>query len=326
MIARYFSQGLLDSSAGLIDVGIGDDCAVLSVPAGQRLALSMDTLVAGRHFPHDAMADDIAYRAVAVAASDLAAMGATPLAATLALTLPSADQVWIKSFSQGLGAALRDCQLSLIGGDTTQGPLCISVQVHGLLPNEKSLLRSGAQIGDSIFVSGCLGDAAAALALFSQQLHTDTAGQEYLQQRFYRPQPRLALGQALLSVASSAIDISDGLLADLGHITARSGVAARIYSERLPLSRVLSAHPDRAQAFSWALAGGDDYELCFTVSPRHLSTLESVASQCNISLTAIGTILPASSGRPENGVECIGSDGKPVTIAVSGYQHFTEDQ
>ena len=317
IISRFFSD--LAGESGAIDVGVGDDCALLKIPPGQRLAMSIDTVVEGRHFPASAAVEDIAYRAVAVAASDLAAMGATPLAATLALALPGADESWLQQFSRGLRAALGAFDLSLIGGDTTRGPLTITVQVHGLLPDDRALLRSGAKPGDRVFVSGNLGDAAAALAMFAGELDVDPSQREYLYRRFYRPSPRLDLGCALLPVAASAIDISDGLLADLGHILECSGVGARVYVDRLPLSGALQSHSDRRSVVQWALTGGDDYELCFTVAEDCVSRLEAIAAQCDVSLTEIGEIVAGA------GLQCLDADGEPVALETAGYQHFSEE-
>ena len=314
IIARFFTEDT--GNADGVDLGVGDDCALLSIPPGQRLALSIDTAVAGRHFPHDAAAADIAYRTVAAATSDLAAMGATPVAATLALTLSQVDQPWLEQFSRGLQQAMQDFGMALVGGDTTRGPLTITVQVHGFVPDRQAMLRSGARVGDRIFVSGCLGDAAAALQLFAGELTLDQAQADYLYRRFYRPQPRLALGRALLPLASSAIDISDGLLADLGHVAAASGVAAQIVLDRIPLSDVLNAHKHSEAIMRGVLSGGDDYELCFTVPEISVDKLEDVARQCQLRLTEIGRMVEGS------GVLCLDNDNKPVPVEVAGYQHF----
>lgn len=300
-----------------VELGVGDDCALLTIPADRQLAVSVDTLVAGRHFPDDAPAEQLGWRALAVAASDLAAMGATPLAATLALTLPAADSAWLQAFSHGLHTALLAFDIALAGGDTTQGPLSLTVQVHGLVPSGQALLRSGARPGEQIFVSGSLGDARAALSLLAGELELDARQADYLQQRFYRPQPRLRLGQALVGLASSAIDISDGLVADTGHIAERSGVGAQLYLERLPLSATLQ-QLDRRQALHWAATGGDDYELCFTLPPQRAPELTALAQQCDIALTCIGEIVAGS------GVRLIDAEGRTVDLGRSGYQHFAE--
>jgi len=262
LIARYFSAlGRGDA----VDLGVGDDCAILRLPPGQRLATSMDTLVAGVHFPEDAFPEDIGYRAVAVATSDLAAMGASPLAMTVALTLPEADDFWLTTFSEGLAAAVSQYKLPLVGGDTTKGPLAITVQVFGALPGDSALLRSGATPGDLVYVSGTPGDAAGGLAFLQERWQPEPEHAEYLLGRFYRPTARLELGVELLGSATAAIDISDGLLADAGHIASASGVKINIESALLPLSAALASHSNREKALQWALCGGDDYELCFTL-------------------------------------------------------------
>lgn len=329
IIARFFDdQGKVatDVDAGMkagpdlgVELGVGDDCALLSVAPGQQLALSMDTLVAGRHFPLDARPEDIGYRALAVATSDLAATGAKPYAATLALTLPEADTRWLQAFSAGLHQGLADFSMRLVGGDTTRGPLSITLQVHGTVPSGAALLRHGASVGDSVYVSGWLGDACAALQVFNGQGRFSPSHQAYLRQRFYRPTPRLALGEALRGIASSAIDISDGLVADLGHIAERSGVAAEIVLPDLPLSAALTDCDDREQVLAWAATGGDDYELCFTVSPQREAQLAAIADRCGVSLCRVGSILPGT------GVQVVDGNGQPISFAHSGYQHFTTE-
>lgn len=339
IIARYFSDILpacsdnhSTNSAASVELGVGDDCAILSLPNEHRLALSIDTVIAGRHFPANARAFDIAQRAVAAAVSDLAAMGATPLAFTLALSLPEVDSDWLQPFSDGLRKAAHTYAMPLIGGDTTKGPLTITVQVHGTLPAGCSLKRSGARIGDQLFVSGTLGDGAAALALVqhpeqfgSAQLSPEQ--QAYLRQRFYAPAARVNLGQYLLNVASAAIDISDGLLADLGHICTASGLGARIQQDKLPLSPALLAmaacqSPGNNRddilgcALDYALRGGDDYELCFTLAEHQCQTAIEAAAKLGVAITKIGEIVAGDS------VVCLDKDAKPVHFTHNGYQHF----
>ena len=222
LIARYFSSL---GRGEAVDLSVGDDCAILRLRQGERLATSTDTLVPGVHFPEDAFPEDIGFRAVAVAVSDLAAMGARPIGMTLALTLPVLDDFWLNAFSQGLAAAVSAFNIPLVGGDTTRGPLTMTVQVMGAVPEGEALMRGGARVGDGVYVSGTLGDAAGALAFMEDNWQPKAEHAEYLLARFYRPSPRLELGWALLGVASSAIDISDGLMADAGHIAAASGVA-----------------------------------------------------------------------------------------------------
>jgi len=310
LIARYFSAFGAGSAVAL---GVGDDCAILALEPGERLATSVDTVVLGVHFPQESLPEDVGYRAVAAAASDLAAMGARPLGMTLALTLPAADELWLHSFSQGIGAAASDLALPLVGGDTTRGPLTITVQVFGALPAGTALLRGGAQPGDGVYVSGTLGDAAGGLAVLEGRYRPDPDAAEYLERRFFRPTPRLTLGMLLLGAghgksgevgarASAAIDISDGLLADAGHIAAASGVRIEFDAVLLPLSPALAAHPDRDQALRWALAGGDDYELCFCLPPG-----AAVPTGC----TRIGEVVAGE------GVTCPGFQD-----LAAGYNHF----
>jgi len=299
LIARYFSAF---GAGPAVALGVGDDCAILCLKPGERLATSVDTVVAGVHFLEESLPEDVGYRAVAAAASDLAAMGARPLGMTLALTLPDADELWLHSFSQGVGAAAKDLALPLVGGDTTRGPLTITMQVFDALPAGKALLRGGAKPGDAVYVSGTLGDAAGGLAVLQGGYRPDPDTAEYLEQRFFRPSPRLALGMLLLDDASAAIDISDGLLADAGHIAAASGVRIEFDAGLLPLSPALAAHPDRDQALRWALAGGDDYELCFCLPPG-----AAVPTGC----TRIGEVVAGE------GVTCPGFQD-----LAAGYNHF----
>jgi thiamine-monophosphate kinase len=299
LIYRYFSAL---GRGPAVDLSVGDDCAILRLGEGERLATSVDTLVSGVHFLEDSFPEDIGFRAVSVAASDLAAMGARPLGMTVALTLPEADEFWLNSFSQGLAAAVSEYELPLVGGDTTRGPLTITVQVMGALPLGEGLLRSGAQVGDDIYVSGTLGDAAGGLAFLLGECQFGPDEAEFLVGRFNRPRPRLALGQKLLGHASAAIDISDGLLADAGHIAAASGVKLVIEPGLLPLSPALASCDADKQARLWALTGGDDYELCFCLSPE-----KPVPAGC----TRIGQV---HSGE---GVDC----GLDLDLP-RGYQHF----
>jgi thiamine-monophosphate kinase len=301
LISRYFSA--LGRGAA-VDLSVGDDCAILRLGEGERLATSVDTMVAGVHFLPDSFPEDIGYRAVSTAASDLAAMGARPLGMTVALTLPAADELWLNAFSQGLSAAVAEYRLPLVGGDTTRGPLTISVQVMGALPMDQALLRSGARVGDEVYVSGPLGDAAGALAILQDQWQPAPHHAEYLLDRFNRPRARIDLGLALLGRASAAIDISDGLLADAGHMAAASGVKICIDADLLPLSPALSSHPGREKIMQWALTGGDDYELCFCLP---------AGAQPPAGTTRIGHVAAGA------GVDC----GLQIDIPP-GYQHFSD--
>lgn len=308
VIYRWFAGfGAGDAVA----LGIGDDAAMLDVPAGYQMVVSTDTLVKGVHFPPETLPEDIAYRAVATAASDLAAMAAEPLAMTLALTLPEADDLWLHGFSQGLADAVADTGLPLVGGDTTQGPLTLSVTVMGAVPKGRALLRSGAQVGDRLWVTHTLGDAAAALALLQGEL-ADTwlpefDHQDWLIHRFNRPTPRLELALGLRAHATACIDISDGLLADARHIADASGVALYIEAQQIPLSAPLISCPDRDLAMRWALTGGDDYELLFTLPP---------ALDAPPGCTLIGEV------RSGSGVHCDHPAARPGAGGHLGYAHF----
>ena len=284
---------------------IGDDCAVLQPVPDTDLAISIDTQVESVHFPVGGPPDQIAWRATAAALSDLAAMGAVPLGVTLGLTLPEADDAWLERFADGLGRCLREHDCDLLGGDTTRGPLTVTVQVLGELPRGRALYRSGASVGDEVFVSGYTGDAAAALAYMAGTWPGSAEYGDHLLQCYYQPRARLALGRQLLDVASSAIDISDGLLADASHVCERSGVGMEIDVLALPLSDALRSVPRREQALDWALGGGDDYQLLFTVNPQRI---EAVPAGCH----AIGRVVSGS------GVRCEHVPTQP------GYAHFQQ--
>lgn len=290
LIRRYFTPSSLSEH---VVAGVGDDCAVLKIPAACELAVSVDTQVVGVHFNADADPASIASRALRCAASDLAAMGAEPLGFTLALTLPSVNLDWLEKFSQGLLQTAQQLQCPLIGGDTTRGPLCITVQVHGSLPSGKALRRSGAKVGDAVWVSGTLGDGAAALALIEKNIMVSQQAENYLLQRFYHPDVDFSLSVQLRDIANSCIDVSDGLFADLGHICSASSVSANIELEKLPIALEWRSSVSEQQAQHWALTGGDDYRLCFTASPQHATVLQSL-----------------------HGVTCIGHIVEGVGIAV----------
>ncbi len=315
LIRQFFCRDSGPDGRGVV-LGIGDDCALLQVPEGKQLAVSLDTLVADVHFPATAAPGLIAERALRVNLSDLAAMGAEPLWFTLGLTLPASDTNWLRDFSQGLFRVADEYKIKLVGGDTTRGPLAFSIQVHGAVTPGQALLRSGAKPGDQVFVTGPVGDGAAALAIIQQQLvDVDSAAYNYLLNRYYRPEPQLKAGRLLAGIASAALDISDGLMADLGHICTRSGVGAEIVAERLPLSDAVSRYVDPQQALNWALSGGDDYQLCFTVPEAKVGLVEALARQHRLPLTAIGRIVDGT------GVRCLWQ-GRPLMVAQTGYQHF----
>ncbi|MFT5483305.1 MAG: thiamine-monophosphate kinase [Halieaceae bacterium] len=315
LINQYFAR-LASRHADRVQVPIGDDCAIVQLPPEQRLAVSVDTMVAGIHFPAEASADQVAQRAVAAALSDLAAMGATPLGITLSLTLRQADQTWLEDFSRGLEQVLDRYQVPLLGGDTTRGPITVGVQVLGTVPTDQCLTRQGARAGDKVYVSGTLGDGAAALALIENRAKfTDSV---YLLYRFYQPSARIELGRALLQLASAAIDISDGLLADVGHIARRSMVGIRLNIDQLPQS---TAVVDHADALIWALTGGDDYELCFTAAADHHAKILSISASLGVAITEIGEVYTGS------GINCVDANGDTLTaeqmgLTRGGFEHF----
>ncbi len=298
-------------------LGIGDDAALLQVPLGQQLVVSTDTLVAGRHFPENTSPADIAYKALAVNLSDLAAMGAEPAWILLALTLPSVDEIWLNEFSQGFFSLMRHFRLQLVGGDMTCGPLTITVQALGFVPAGKALCRLGAMPGDRIYVSGTLGDAGLALAYLHEETSLALTQHQiqWLMQRLNRPEPRVELGLALRNIATSAIDISDGLVADLGHILLANQLGATIQLADLPLSASLR-QLSQEQVWQFALSAGDDYELCFTVPASSEIALQSHLKAINSSCTCIGRI------KKEPGLSMIREDGFLLVLEKSGFQHF----
>ncbi len=308
LIERYFRRPA-PGGAG-VEVGVGDDGAIVRLPPGRELVVVVDTLVAGVHFPAEMTPPDVGYRALAVNLSDVAAMGAEPAWMTLALTLPAPDADWLEGFAAGLWDLAERHGVALIGGDTTRGPLTVSVQVLGHLPAGTRLLRGGARAGDRVFVSGTPGDAAAGLGLRTP----DTDAERRLRTRFLRPEPRLGLGLALAgraSAAIAAIDVSDGLLADLAHICEASGVGAVIEEERLPLSAALLEVAGRERAAELALTGGDDYELCFTLPPE----VEADDLSADVPVTAIGVVTA------EPGIR-LRRHGRDVPLPAGGYRHF----
>ncbi|MBR9912707.1 MAG: thiamine-phosphate kinase [Gammaproteobacteria bacterium] len=316
LIERCFRQrsALPDS----VIAGIGDDCALLQVPVDSQLAVSMDTLVAGVHFPADASPALIGERALRVNLSDLAAAGAEPLWFTLGLTLPKSDAGWLDEFATGLLRVADQYGIALVGGDTTRGPLAITIQVHGAVPRGGGLLRSRARAGDRIYVTGPLGDGAAALALLQGAPVREPAQREYLLGRYYQPVPQIQAGLHLRQLANAAIDVSDGLLADLGHICRQSGVGARVQLSQLPASSSVLANFDRQQVRQFALSGGDDYQLCFTVAEENVPRLQQLLQRGEMTATAIGEITAAM------GLVCVDGD-KEVVPGASGFQHFASD-
>ena len=294
----------------------GDDAALIAVAAGMELAVSVDALVAGRHFFEDADAYGVGWKCLAVNVSDMAAMGATPRWATLALTLPAVDAQWLADFARGFLALAADEGIDLIGGDTTRGPLCVCVQIMGEVPRGEALRRSGARAGDDLWVSGTLGDAALALAHARGDFRLHADDFEYACKRLHQPQPRVALGRGLLGRATSAIDVSDGLVGDVGHIAAASEVRASIRWDSIPLSMVGMRYADHPLVRQAALAGGDDYELAFTAPASVRQEIDALAAQVGVGVTRIGMMESGS------GVVVLDRQGEPISLTESGFDHF----
>ena len=314
LIRTYFAA--LGSHREDVYLGVGDDCALLAVPAGQQLAVSIDTLASGVHFLSDCDPEAIGHKCLAVGLSDLAAMGAEPAWATLALTLPPAlpreSPHWLPAFARGFGDLAARYGVALVGGDTTSGPLSITVQVHGLIPPGAAIRRSGARAGDLVCVSGTLG--AAGLAL--RTLLAGQAPPPALRARLERPTPRVALGLALRGLASAMIDCSDGLAADLGHLLAASGLGAEVDLAALPLDPAVAAAVAVDRDWGLPLAAGDDYELCFCLPPGYRERLQALTAEGGCPVTPIGRI----GTRP--GLVCRLPDGAVFTPARAGFDHF----
>ncbi len=311
LIRRYFTAPADDD----VVVGVGDDAAVLTVPPGMHLVVTTDTLVAGVHFPEHTHPADIGHKALAVNLSDLAAMGAAPVWFTLNLTLPHADPAWLEPFSAGLLRLAREHQIHLVGGDTTRGPLTLTVSAFGLVPTGQALLRAGAHPGDGIYVTGMLGDAAVGLRFLHDGLVLPEEYRAAVLARLNRPVPRVREGQALRGLASACIDVSDGLLADLGHILEASGQGATIELKRLPVSPAFDAAFAQL-GWSVALAGGDDYELCFTVPAAREPALHAASARFACGVARIGQI------EAEPGLRVRDEKGDLFRYETVGYNHF----
>lgn len=311
LIENIFKRASMASIEGRQDLilGIGDDCAQVQVPEGQHLVFSMDTLVEGRHFPFDADPAAIGYRAVASCVSDLAAMGAKPAFFTLGLTLPDSDPQWLAAFAEGMAELAEPIGLVLVGGDTTKGPLTISLQVHGYIEPEFVVSRAGAKQGDDIYVTGELGDAAAAVPIMTGEMMVKGDLYEHFYDAYWRPESRLIAAMALKRVVTSMLDISDGLVQDIQHILKASGVGAHIDSSLIPISDVLKQwQPD--SALQLALTGGDDYELCFSAPVSAREEILLITQTLHLPCRKIGQIT-------ETGFTVEGYDGQ-----FEGWQHF----
>lgn len=313
IIRTFFARQALTRDD--VVLGIGDDAAVLQVPAGQQLVMSTDLLVSGVHFFERTDAESIGHKALAVNLSDLAAMGATPAWFTLTLSLPRAEPAWLEGFCQGLFALARQHKLQLVGGDTTRGPLTVGIQICGFVPPGQALTRAGARPGDRVYVTGQLGDAGVGLRHAQGTLDLPEPYRIHVLERLNRPQPRVAAGLGLRGVASACIDISDGLAADLGHVLAASAVGARIELPRLPVS---PAYDCAFAQYRWdlALAAGDDYELCFTVPPAQESAFRQASTRFGVACTHIGDI------EAEPGLRMMDESGQLYRPGHLGYDHF----
>lgn len=312
IVRKYFTR-----PAPTAVLGVGDDCALLRPRHGMMLAISTDMLLAGRHFLAGADPGKLGHKALAVNLSDLAAMGADPRWATLALALPKADEKWIAAFAEGFFGLAERWEMELIGGDTTRGPLAIAITVIGEVPPDLALRRDAALAGDDVWLSGATGEASLALAHLKGRVRLKGAARMACLTRLHTPEPRVELGGRLRGLARSAIDVSDGLLADLGHILEASGVGAELAWEKFPRAPAIAACADPALARECVLAGGDDYELVFTAPPFKRAEIEAVGKELDIALTRIGVIVP---GKPA--AKLRDASGKAVSVARHGFDHF----
>jgi thiamine-monophosphate kinase len=310
LIERFFTR-----PTGRAALGIGDDCALLAPGPGLALAISSDMLIEGRHFLSTVAPDRLGHKALAVNLSDLAACGARPLAFTLALALPRAEEDFLEGFARGMFALADRHGCELVGGDTTRGPFAICITVFGEVARESALLRSGARAGDDVWVSGTLGDARLALEAFRGTLSLDEASFAHARRAMEMPEPRVGLGLALQGVASSAIDVSDGLAGDLAHILRRSGVAAVVDVDALPRSAVLAAQPAATQR-ECLLAGGDDYELVFTAAAGRRDEVLAVGASAGVPVTRIGAVHAGS------GLRFVDASGQPDPAVIASFDHF----
>ena len=312
LISRHFTRPAANAV-----LGVGDDCALVDVTNGMDLTVSTDTMVSGTHFFPDVDPEHLGHKALAVNLSDIAAMGAMPYWAMLALTVPNVDHAWLAAFAKGFFDLAAEYNVSLIGGDTTRGPLTLTVTIMGEVPAGAALRRSGAKAGNDVWVSGNVGDAALAVAHRNGKVVLSESDYHEAVMRLYEPTPRVALGQALRGMATAAIDISDGLLADLGHICRLSGVGATVDLASIPVSAIGAKHFASDAGRTAIVAGGDDYELCFTAPPNSRESIAELTDMLGVPLTRIGQI------KRGKGVSLLGPDGKAVKVDGRGYDHFS---
>jgi len=315
LINRYFSKQV--SKRKDVVLGIGDDCALLTPAENQHIAVTTDTLVSGVHFPENTSPRAIGHKAVAVNLSDLAAVGAEPTWISLALTLPEVSEEWVSEFATGVFELCEFYNVQLVGGDTTQGPLSITITAQGIVPKNKFLSRSAAKVGDWLYVTGELGDAALALKNIQGEVALDGSSKDRVIEQLDYPKPRVLAGQLLRDYATAAIDLSDGLLADLKHICKGSNVGARLKLENVPISKIMLNTLGRDKAIELAVSGGDDYELLFSVSEDNKVGMETALSNSGIPTTCIGQLTGCE------GVTTL-LDGEKVIINNNGFEHFSE--
>lgn len=315
-LIRHFFSERINKHRDDVVIGIGDDCAVLEVPYQHQLVMTTDTLVNGVHFPISTAAKDIGHKSLAVNLSDLAAMSASPAWVTLALTLPKVNEQWLSDFSDGFFSLANQYGVELIGGDTTKGPLAITIQAHGFIPKGCAVTRSGAKPGDLIYVSNTLGDAGLALKYLNKEVILEPEHEGIILKQFNCPEPRIKEGLVLREMASAMIDISDGLVADLGHILEQSKVGAEVYIEKLPISSQMRASQSLEECAMLALTAGDDYELCFTIPKDKQILIEEKMQMYGFHITCIGEITLSRK------LKVLSYDGRPYLAVLKGYAHF----
>lgn len=313
LIQRYFHRQYDRSD---IEIGNGDDCAVVSVPVDHQLAITTDTLIEGVHFPVGTLPERIGHKALAVSLSDLAAMGSVPKWFTLSISLPQHDEAWLSGFSKGLFALADQFNVALIGGDTTRGPLSITIQAMGSVADGRAVRRSTAQVGDDIYVTGTIGDAALGLKALTTDLELPGHHLYHCQQRLDKPSPRISSGIAASPFVTAMIDCSDGLVADLGHLLVDSGLGGVIKTSRVPLSESVKDYAEETKDWELPLAGGDDYELIFTASPDNRSIIAALPEAVNCPITWLGTVTT------HDGLVVLGEDDVALDFSAQGYKHF----
>lgn len=333
LIRHYFGSPALNFKKGPVVLGPGDDAAILAIPPGSQLVMSMDTLNESVHFPEAADPFLLGQRSLLVNLSDMAAMGAEPLAFTLAISLPESDSAWLEAFSKGLAEVAAACQCPLIGGDTTRGPLSITIQIHGLVPSGDALLRSGAHAGDAVYVTGELGDGGAALWWLLQDPrllggNINTEDEDYLLAAFYQPQARISAGVALRGLASAALDISDGLISDLQHILNASAndcaLVAEIEAQAVPMSDTFKKCIPQQEQLRMALSAGDDYELCVCVPEDREAEAISRMNGLGLRFTRIGKLMAQTKEQSDRSIVLRYPDGRIQVPQWKGYNHFVD--